>query len=121
MNELDVFRAFIASVEERIAQMDEEDASGLVIVCTNPEANNYRQIIGPFPKNTAEALECLEAMTETEKSEGVTGCTFEIDYLFPPEFAYVGGQRPERMGEHSVLNEMMHPASGDEEWPEVPS
>lgn len=89
----DPLHQFIADVEVRIAEMDESDACGLVLVCTEPELG-YRQIIGPFPKDTAEAVERLEFLVaEANRSEGPR-CRYEIDYLFPSTFAYPGGVRP---------------------------
>ena len=65
--------------------LDYEGASGVVIEISIP-ATDYVQVVGPYPKDTAEAMEVIERLRgEIESDEAPV--FFKVRLLFPPSSA----------------------------------
>lgn len=71
-----------------ITAADFETASALVVDLTT--VYGHTELIGPFPKDTAEAFEVIEFLRSEEDPEAEPN-TYKIRLLFPPTFAQVPG------------------------------
>ena len=80
MTREEAFHAYNRLTGSSIALAEFDQASGLVVEMKTP--SGYRELIGPFPKDTAEAFELIEHLRGEEDLEGDPN-TYEIVLLFP--------------------------------------
>ena len=86
MEDPEAFRALLAKLDERVELMDWHSASGFVV--EHFDHTGFEQLIGPFDKNTPDALtfiDRLRAEIEDTDPENVIPAEFRVRLLFPPD------------------------------------
>lgn len=83
MIESELLPWLISKIEERMF----EEATGLVVVIHDPEVPDADTIIGPYPKDSAEALAVAEEVQRSLNSEAWNeGHPFDVNvrFIFSP-------------------------------------
>ena len=74
----------LAALQERHDLADHEDAVGIVLEVVT--AAGYRQLIGPYDKDTADVFAAIESLASEEDSDDEPN-VYNLVPLFPPHYA----------------------------------
>ena len=75
---------FITHLEQDMEIVDWDAADGVLVEHSDP-SSGFCQLIGPFPKNTVDALSFIERLRSEEDPDATTPCEYRIRLLFPPQ------------------------------------